>query len=173
MLSDPVVQEVLMDITNDEKDSVLIIECILGGKTSDMEIAEQTEIKLNIVRKLLYKLHGAGITTYKKIKDPETNLYIYNWKFDQNKVSEIIAKKYEDFISEIEKNIQYEEENMFFACAVKGHRYMFQTATENNFICPICGESLEHQDNSLIIVELLKQKAAYLAMAKSNENDWF
>ena len=68
MLSDPVVQEVLMDITNDEKDSVLIIECILGGKTSDMEIAEQTEIKLNIVRKLLYKLHGAGITTYKKIK---------------------------------------------------------------------------------------------------------
>jgi transcription initiation factor TFIIE subunit alpha len=83
MLSDPKIQEILMDITNDEKSSNLIIECILKSKTSDLEIAEETEIKLNTVRKILYKLFDTGIATY--TQDPETNWY--NWKFEQNNVS--------------------------------------------------------------------------------------
>jgi len=41
-----------MDITNNEKDSISIIESILKGKTSDLEIAEETDIKLNTVRKV-------------------------------------------------------------------------------------------------------------------------
>ena len=52
MLEDPTVQEILMDITNDEQSSVSIIECMLNGKTTDEEIAEETEIRLNIVRKV-------------------------------------------------------------------------------------------------------------------------
>ncbi len=154
MLSNPVVQEILMDITNDEKNSVSIIECILKGKTFDEEIAEETEIRLNIVRKVLYKLYDAGIATYKRSKDPETNWYIYSWKFEQEKVFNIINKKYKKFSEEIEKSLEYEEENMFFACKDNGHRYKFEEASENNFICPKCGESLEYQDNSTIIVEL-------------------
>ncbi len=43
---------------------------------------------------------------------------------------------------------------MFFACKDNGHRYKFDEATENNFACPKCGESLEYQDNSNIIIEL-------------------
>ena len=58
------------------------------------------------------------------------------------------------FRREIEKSLEYEEENMFFLCRANGHRYKFDEATENNFQCPKCGESLEYQDNSTIIVEL-------------------
>ena len=47
MLTNPAVQEILMDITNNEKDSISIIECILNGITFDLEIAEETDIKLN------------------------------------------------------------------------------------------------------------------------------
>jgi len=54
--------------------------------------------------------------------------------------------------------ILYEEENMFFACKTNDHRYKFEKASEVNFICPKCGESLEYQDNSLIIAELIKEK---------------
>jgi transcription initiation factor TFIIE subunit alpha len=154
MLSDPIVQEILMDITNDEKSSVPIIECILNGKTFDEEIAEETEIRLNIVRKVLYKLYDAGIATYKRSRDPETNWYIYSWRFEQEKVAEIISKKYEKFSEEIEKSLEYEEDNMFFACKANGHRYKFDEASENNFICPKCDNSLEYQDNSTIISEL-------------------
>lgn len=154
MLKDPAVQEILMDITNDEQSSVSIIECLLNGKTTDEEIAEETEIRLNIVRKVLYKLYDAGIATYKRSKDPETQWYTYSWKFEQEKVADIVTEKFEKFSREIEESLEYEEGNMFFSCRLNGHRYKFDEASENNFECPECGGSLEYQDNSTIIVEL-------------------
>jgi transcription initiation factor TFIIE subunit alpha len=168
MLTNPVVQEMLMDITNNEKGSISIIECILNGKTFDLEIAEETDIKLNTVRKVLYKLNDAGIATYKKSQDPETKWFIYSWKFEQDNVFDVITKKYEKLSEEIEKSIEYEEANMFFACKSNGHRYKFENASEHNFTCPKCGESLEHYDNSPIIRELLKEKADAVFLAKSN-----
>ena len=126
----PAVEKVLMDITNNEEGSVSIIECILNGKTFDSEIAEETEIKLNKVRKILYKFHDAGIAYYKRTKDPETNWFIYSWKFDKEKVSDIISKKHQRNTEDIEKSIKYEEENMFFACKTNGHRYKFEKASE-------------------------------------------
>jgi transcription initiation factor TFIIE subunit alpha len=149
-----------MDITNNEEGSVSIIECILNGKTFDSEIAEETDIKLNKVRKILYKFHDAGIASYKRTKDPETNWFIYSWKFDKEKVSDIISRKHQRNTEDIEKSIKYEEENMFFACKTNGHRYKFEKASEYNFVCPECDDTLEYQDNALRIVELLKEKAA-------------
>jgi transcription initiation factor TFIIE subunit alpha len=169
LLEDPVVQEILMDITDDEKNSFSIIECILKGKTSDEEISDETQIKLNVVRKVLYKLYDAGIASYKRTKDPETKWEVYSWKFDQNKVSEIISKKYDDLSKKIEKSIKYEEENIFFACKSNGHRYKFEDASRNNFVCPECGETLEYIDNSTVIVELLRDKARCISMEKSRK----
>jgi transcription initiation factor TFIIE subunit alpha len=156
---DPAVEKILMDITNNEEGSVSIIECILNGKTFDSEIAEETEIKLNTVRKILYKFHDAGIASYKRTKDPETNWFIYSWKFDKEKVSDIISKKHQRNTEDIEKSIKYEEENMFFACKTNGHRYKFEKASEFNFVCPDCNDTLEYQDNTSRIIELLKEKA--------------
>jgi transcription initiation factor TFIIE subunit alpha len=138
----------------------LIIDCILTGKTSDLEIADETEIKLSTVRKILYKLNEAGIATYKKTQDPETKWFIYNWKFEPEKVSDIITQKFEKVTDEIEKSLEYEEANMFFTCKNNAHRYVFEKASENNFTCPKCGESLEYQDNSTIIADLQTEKAS-------------
>ena len=168
MLTNPAVQEILMDITNNEKDSISIIECILNGITFDLEIAEETDIKLNTIRKVLYKLNEAGIASYKKSQDPETKWFIYSWKFEEENVSDIITKKYEKLSEEIEKSIQSEETNMFFACKTNGHRYKFENASEYSFLCPKCGESLDYQDNSAILTKLLKEKADATSLAKSN-----
>ena len=165
---DPAVERVLMDITNNEEGSISIIECILNGKTFDSEIAEETEIKLNKVRKILYKFHDAGIASYKRTKDPETNWFIYSWKFDQEKVSDIISKEHRKNSEEIEKSIKYEEENMFFACKNNGHRYKFEKASEFNFVCPECNDSLEYHDNASRIVELLKEKATCTSKTKNS-----
>jgi transcription initiation factor TFIIE subunit alpha len=72
LFEDVAVQEILTSITNDDENSVSIIKCMLEGKTTDEEIAEVTEIRLNIVRRVLYKLYDAGIASYKRSKDPET-----------------------------------------------------------------------------------------------------
>jgi transcription initiation factor TFIIE subunit alpha len=160
MLKDPIVQEILIDVTSDEKSSISIIECILKGITSDLEIVEETGLQLTMVRKVLYQLNDASIVSYKKAKDPETKYEIYMWKFEQDKVYELITKKYEDLLIKIEESIKFEEENMFFACNDNGHRYIFEKASEYNFVCPKCNDKLEYQDNTIVISELLKEKTA-------------
>ena len=157
MLNDPIIQELLMEITDNNQNSFPIIECIMNGTTIDLEISEETEIKLTIVRKILYKLYDAGIATCKKAKDPKTNWDMYVWKLEEVSIVEAITKKYENISSDIEKSIQYEEENMFFACKTNGHRYKFDNASEINFICPKCGETLEFQDNTSVITALMKE----------------
>jgi transcription initiation factor TFIIE subunit alpha len=159
MLNDYTVQEIITGITADEENSIPIIQCLLSGKTTDEEIAEKTEIRLNIVRRILYKLYDAGAASYKRSKDPETQWYTYNWKFEEEKISEIINKKCENYSREINESLEYEEDNMFFICS-NNCRYNFEEASENNFICPECGSKLEFHDNSKIILELkeLKEK---------------
>ena len=156
ILKEPLVQEFVQEITEDAENSVSIIRCLLEGKLTDEEISEEIELKLNIVRRILYKLYDAGIASYKRSKDPETQWYTYNWKFDSEKVIETISEKYEQGSKEMEETLAYEEKNMFFSC-VKGCRYNFEEAAEHNFICPECDSTLEYQDNSSLIDELKGQ----------------
>jgi len=158
MFDNTAVQEILTNITNDDENSFSIIKCMLEGKTTDEEISEYTEIRLNIVRRVLYKLYDAGIASYKRSKDPETQWYTYNWKFEEKKVFEILDQKYEKNSRELSEALVYEEENMFFVCKINGHRYNFEEASENNFTCGECGAPLEYQDNSTIISELKELK---------------
>jgi transcription initiation factor TFIIE subunit alpha len=158
MFNDTAVQEILTSITNDDENSFSIIKCMLEGKTTDEEIAEVTEIRLNIVRRVLYKLYDAGIASYKRSKDPETQWYTYNWTFEEKKVFEILDEKYEKYSKEVNDSLEYEEGNMFFVCKNNDHRYNFEEASENNFTCGECGAPLEYQDNSAIIDELKELK---------------
>jgi transcription initiation factor TFIIE subunit alpha len=158
MLKDAAVQDILTGITNDEENSVSIIKCMLEGKTTDEEIAEETEIRLNIVRRVLYKLYDAGVASYKRSKDPETQWYTYSWKFEEKKISDILDKNYEKISRDLNESLEYEEENMFFLCKSNDHRYNFEEASENNFTCGECGAALEYQDNSAIITELKELK---------------
>jgi transcription initiation factor TFIIE subunit alpha len=157
MFDNTAVLEILTNITNDDENSFSIIKCMLDGKTTDEEIAEDTEIRLNIVRRVLYKLYDAGIASYKRSKDPETQWYTYNWKFEEKKVFEILDEKYEKISRELNESLEYEEGNMFFICENNDHRYNFEEASENNFTCE-CGATLIYQDNSAIIDELKELK---------------
>jgi len=186
ILKEPLVQEFIQGITEDAENSVPIIKCILEGKLTDEEISEEIELRLNIVRRILYKLYDAGIAGYKRSKDPETQWYTYSWKFDSEKVIKTISEKYEQSSKEMEESLAYEEENMFFSCvngcsrrkikdfsgnqkslifeSSRTHsvraknevfdRYNFEEASEHNFMCPECENTLEYHDNSSLIDEL-------------------
>ena len=158
MFNDTEVHEILTNITDDDENSVSIVKCMLDGKTTDEEIAEVTEIRLNIVRRVLYKLYDAGIASYKRSKDPETQWYTYNWTFEKEKVFEIKDENDEKFSNYVNEELEYEEGNMFFVCKSNEHRYNFDEASENNFTCGECGEPLEYHDNSDRIDELRELK---------------
>ncbi len=156
MLNEHLVQRLIYEITEDNENSISIIKCLLEGKITDEEISEEIELRLNIVRKILYRLYDAGLASYKRSKDPETQWYTYRWKFEKDKVIDIITKKFEENSREMEESLAYEEDNMFFSC-INGCRYKFEEASEYNFVCPECEKTLEYQDNSSLITELKEQ----------------
>ena len=136
-----------------EKTIIPIIKALRDGIETDEEIANKTGIKLNIVRKILYKLYDLKIANYKRSKDPETQWFTYSWKFEEAELINKINEEWEGELSELREQLANEENNMFFICP-QGHvRYNFDEASDEEFLC-VCGEELEFQDNSDIIKQI-------------------
>ena len=70
MIDDPLVKSLLTNVVEDES-NLPIVQALIDGVETDEAIAEKTEIKLNIVRKILYKLYDMGLATYKRSKDTQ------------------------------------------------------------------------------------------------------
>ena len=78
-------------------DTVDQIALILGGEEGVMiidairsvdeitvdEIAEQTEIQINEVRKILYRFYNHSLVTSRRFRDKETGWFIFQWRLQQ------------------------------------------------------------------------------------------
>lgn len=160
MLDNPLIESLLTDIIQDEE-NLPIIKCLESGISTDEEIAEKTEIRLNIVRKVLYKLYDAGLASYKRSKDPETQWYTYNWEFEPEEVNKQIRDNSGETIKQLKELLDEEENNLFFVCPEGHGRFDFETATYNTFICPECGEEVVFQDNKDIIQRIKEEIKLY------------
>ena len=167
MIDDPLVKTLLINIVEDES-NLPIVEALNDGVDTDEEIAKKTGIKLNIVRKILYKLYDLGLASYKRSKDPETQWFTYSWKFEKDEVINRIQKDSEQYLKMLNEELEREENNMFFICP-QGHvRFDFDEASDYEFLCPVCMEELEFQDNA----ENIKQIKEDLKMVESNFNSF-
>ncbi|MBE6502352.1 MAG: transcription factor E [Methanobrevibacter thaueri] len=163
MLDDPLVKTLLINVVEDES-NLPIVQSLIDGVETDEEIANKTGIKLNIVRKILYKLYDLGLASYKRSKDPETQWFTYTWKFEKEEVINRIIKDSEDYLKMLNDELESEENNMFFICP-QGHvRLDFDDASDYEFLCPACGEELEFQDNA----DTIKQIKEDIKMVESN-----
>ena len=163
MIDDPLVKTLLTNVVEDES-NLPIVQALLDGIETDEEIAQKTGIKLNIVRKILYKLYDMGLASYKRSKDPETQWFTYSWKFEKEEVINRIIKDSENYLKMLNEELEREENNMFFLCP-QGHvRLDFDDASDYEFLCPVCGDELEFQDNKATI----KQIKEDIKMVESN-----
>ena len=145
------IQYIAEDIKNTvEKTIIPIIQSLIDGVETDEEIAEKTGIKLNIVRKILYKLYDLKIANYKRSKNPETQWFTYSWKFDEEELINKIKRDCEEKKSNLNATLDEERNNIFFVCPLGHVRYNFDEASDEDFFCP-CGEEVEFQDNAPII----------------------
>ena len=133
-----------------EKTIIPIIQALIDGIETDEEISNKTEIKLNIVRKFLYKLYDLKIANYKRSKDPETQWFTYSWKFEKEELIKQVRDECEKDLNTLNQELDKEENNMFFVCPYGHIRCTFDEASDEEFLCE-CGEELEFQDNSEII----------------------
>lgn len=158
------IQYIADDIKNTvEKTIIPIIKSLIDGVETDEQIAEKTGIKLNIVRKILYKLYDLKIANYKRSKNPETQWFTYSWKFDEEELINRIKVDCEEKTTKLNEKLDNERNNIFFVCPLGHVRYNFDEASDEDFFCP-CGEELEFQDNATIIKDIEKQ-------IKQNEKD--
>ena len=163
MLDDPLVKTLLTNVVEEES-NLAIVQALIDGVDTDEEIANKTGIKLNIVRKILYKLYDLGLASYKRSKDPETQWFTYTWRFEKEEVINRIIKDSEDYLKMLNDELEREENSMFFVCP-QGHvRLDFDDSSDYEFLCPACGEELEFQDNT----EIIKQIKEDIKMVESN-----
>jgi transcription initiation factor TFIIE subunit alpha len=167
MLDDPLVKQLLTNLVEDES-NLPIVTALDNGIETDEGIAEETGIKLNIVRKILYRLYDLGIASYKRSKDPETQWFTYSWKFEKDEIINRIIKDSENYLNMLNEELEREENNMFFICP-QGHvRLDFDESSDYEFLCPACGEELEFQDNT----ETIEQIKEDIKMVESNFNSF-
>ena len=160
MLKNPLVQDLLNKIVQDEE-TMHIIHSLEKGINTDEGIAEKTEIKLNIVRKVLYKLYNEGLASYKRDKDPETQWYTYTWEFDVQNVVDQVKEQSTTVLDELKQNLEHEENNMFFECPDGHVRYNFDIASDKGFICPECSNEIQFQENNTKIDEIKEEISSH------------
>jgi len=141
------------DITENIKERI-------EGKGLDFEPEDSEILKLNTVRKTLYKLYSEKLAQFRRIRDKSTGWFIYYWWAEFDLLEPILLEKKQTLMRKLRDRLQYEEENYFFICKGCGSsniKYRFDEAFELNFRCPECGSPLEAQENQDLI-EFLKKK---------------
>lgn len=146
-----------------EEEATKIIEVLKNSsEVTDDKIANKTGIRLNFVRKILYKLYDHSLVSLKRTRDPETGWFIFHWKLQPDQLEGFILSQKRRVLEKLVMRLEHEKDHDFFFCFTPGcKKVSFEDAVEMVFKCPLCGKSLMHYDNEEII-EVLEDKVEQL-----------
>ncbi len=139
-----------------EEDAVKLIEHLKNvDEITDDEIANKTGIRLNIVRKILYKLYDHSLVSLKRTRDPKTGWFIFHWKLQPNQLEGFILSQKRRVLEKLNVRLEYEKNHDFYYCNTPGcRRVPFEDAVELVFHCSTCGRPLVHCENGKIVQRL-------------------
>jgi transcription initiation factor TFIIE subunit alpha len=148
------------DITDEDITENIKERIVKEGREIDFEPDDTDILKLNTVRKTLYKLYSEKLAQFRRIRDKSTGWFIYYWWHEFDMLEELLMEKRRIVESKLRERLDFEEKNYFFICQNcqdTNVKYNFDEAFELNFRCPNCGGSLNAEDNKDII-HFLKEK---------------
>ncbi|MCG3221958.1 MAG: transcription factor E [Candidatus Heimdallarchaeota archaeon] len=158
--------EVVDDIAGEEVKQVTLVLLNVDEETTDEEISEKLDMRLNQVRKSLYKLYDLQLATFRRIRDKSTGWFVYFWTLHPERIDMFVEKKQQEVLEKLQSRLDYEESNMFFTCNnPECPRVIFQESMDQNFECGRCGGRLEAFDNEQLI-NVLKEKIVELEEIK-------
>ncbi len=157
MVEDETLQKVA-EIVGSEA-AVQVIEVLKGvNEITDDEIANKTEIRLNSVRKILYKLYDHSLVALRRSRDQHTGWFIFHWRLQPDQLEGFILNQKKRVYEKLETRLGFEKDHVFYFCGVPECRKIpFEEAMELIFRCPTCNKLLMHFDNSAFI-EILRLK---------------
>ncbi|MHA1686346.1 MAG: transcription factor E [Candidatus Heimdallarchaeaceae archaeon] len=158
--------EVVTDIAGEEVKQVTLVLLNAEEEVTDEEISEKLDMRLNQVRKSLYKLYDLQLASFRRIRDKSTGWFVYYWTLHPERIDVFVEKKQQEVLEKLKTRLEYEEANMFFTCGnPECPRVTFQEAMDNNFVCEKCGGRLEAFDNEPV-KQILKTKIEELENIK-------
>ena len=135
-----------------EEDAVKLIENLKNAEeTTDDELASKTGIRLNSVRKILYKLYDHSLVSLRRTRDPKTGWFIFHWRLQPDQLEGFILSQKRRVLEKLNVRLEYEKNHDFYYCATAGcKRVPFEEAVELVFHCSTCGRPLAHSGNEKI-----------------------
>lgn len=139
-----------------EEDAVKLIEHLKGvEEITDDEIANKTAIRLNSVRKILYKLYDHSLVSLRRTRDPKTGWFIFHWKLQPDQLEGFILSQKRRVLEKLSVRLEYEKNHDFYYCgSPECKRVPFEEAVELVFHCSGCGKPLVHFANETMIERL-------------------
>ncbi len=139
-----------------EEEAVKLIEHLKNlDEITDDEIANKTGIRLNSVRKILYKLYDHSLVSLRRTRDPKTGWFIFHWRLQPDQLEGFILSQKRRVLEKLNVRLDYEVNHDFYFCNTVGcRRVTFEEAVEAVFHCGVCGKPLAHSDNERMIFNL-------------------
>lgn len=156
LVNSPAFERILSRVAGEHGSGVAKV-LLEEGEATDEEIANELDIRLNLVRKILYDLYDNQVVDYRRTRDEETGWYIYYWHIEPNRALELMNENKRTLLRKLKERLEHERSTMFFTCDEDCPRVEFDKAVENDFKCPKCGGKMEEFDNSGIINALERQ----------------
>jgi len=142
-----------------EEEAVKLIDILkASNEITDDEIANKTGIRLNSVRKILYKLYDHSLVSLRRTRDPKTGWFIFHWRLQPDQMEGFILSQKRRVLEKLDIRMEYEKNHDFYWCYTPGcKRIPFEEAVELVFKCPTCGKALVHYDNDKVVQALGKR----------------
>ncbi|MBK5133350.1 transcription factor [Candidatus Bathyarchaeota archaeon] len=161
-MSSTIVDETLLKVAAalGEDDAMLLIDHLkqTTNETTDDAIANTTGIRLNLVRKILYKLYDHSLVSLRRTRDPKTGWFIFHWKLQPNQLEGFILSQKRRVLEKLSVRLDYEKNHDFYYCGnPECKKIPFGEAVELVFHCPTCEKSMSHCENKKIVETLSKK----------------
>jgi len=142
-----------------QEEAIMIINILKdANEITDDEIATKTGIRLNSVRKILYKLYDHSLVSLRRSRDENTGWFIFHWKLQPDQMEGFIQNQKKHVLQKLDARLSFEKNHDFYYCGTPGcKRLPFEEAIELVFRCPTCNKLMMHADNGKI-VEVLSKK---------------
>jgi transcription initiation factor TFIIE subunit alpha len=158
-VSDETLDQIALILGGEE--GVVIINAIRDVEEITVEeLAEETGIQINNVRRILYKFYNHSLVTSRRFRDKETGWFIFQWRLQPNLIEAFVTGMKQKILRKLQARLGYELDHEFYHCGNETcPRVTFEDAMDTVFSCPVCGEPLRPVDNESTIA-FLERKIA-------------
>jgi transcription initiation factor TFIIE subunit alpha len=123
--------------------------------TNDCKTRFNKEVRLNSVRKILYKLYDHGLVSCTRVRDEKTGWFIFYWRLQPDQLDAFIRSRKKRALDKLKQRLDFEKGHTFFICKNDSDvRVTFEEAMETSFKCGKCGNQLESSENPGMVTVL-------------------